>query len=159
MATVKVVIYNDDGSALSGDMDLNSYVSKHLKLSEVANLSAKDLVKYVQTPETRSALKCWEYCREKWNRGITISGNYRTPSFNASVGGVSNSLHLGALAFDNQLGNVSDYTYNNWVRWGKEAAEKYGMCFEICRYKWGLHVAWGYRLPYTTAKFYSKDYR
>ena len=159
MATLKCVIYNDDGSSIVGDFDENSYVSKHLQLKEVANPSCKESVKYVQHKGTRIALACWEYVRERYGKPISISCSYRSPSWNASIPGAApDSLHLEAEAFDNQLPGMSDSLFSDFCHWAEIAAEKYGVQVEVIREPYGFHLGFG-RLPYTTKKIYIADAR
>jgi uncharacterized protein YcbK (DUF882 family) len=46
------------------------------------------------------ALDCLQRLRNRWNRPIPISSGYRSPDYNAQVGGAPKSYHLLGQAFD-----------------------------------------------------------
>lgn len=154
---MKALIYNDDGSSLLGEFDAASYVSKHLQLGEVANPSCNKSIKYIQTKDTRKALRCWEYVRERYGKGITISCSYREKDWNKAVGGTSDSLHLSGCAFDCQM-PMSDSLFKDFCQWSEIAAEKYRTQAEVLRYSWGVHLGFG-KLNYTTKTIYISDKR
>jgi len=76
-------------------------VTDHFKLSEFTN--TLDGNKLLINPEVISFYHDLEKFRVWYNRPMVITSGYRTPAFNRSVGGVSNSYHVRGLAVDFKL--------------------------------------------------------
>lgn len=107
------------------------------------------------------ALDCLEFLRDRLKMPLTIGtkdqkggSGWREEAYNKKVGGVSNSLHLYACAFDLQFGPVSDAFYQtvrNLVELACYAFAVNGVPLqaECGRYSWGIHVGWCVKLPYS----------
>lgn len=145
---MKVGFVQPNGLTVYSDLTGNESISTHLKVSEVWNNSAKEEVKLICSSDFWTAVDCWEYLRTRYGKSITISSCYRTPTFNASVGGEANSLHLKGCAFDNQLGKMDNATFERWKGWVENACILYGVQAELGRYNWGLHTGFIKTLPY-----------
>ena len=115
-------------------------ITAHFTFAEEANTSAKDAVKLEIWPETLVHARMREQFRTWWGRAIPCNSCYRTPAYNASVGGVSNSLHLRGTASDLGLGNLSDSAWSSCVDKWRQICTQYGTTGEIGRYTWGIHV-------------------
>lgn len=131
------------------DYDSGAQVTPHLRFNEIDNPSNSKQIKLVLSQDAFKSLKAWEYIRTRYGKSITLSCCYREKEWNKLKGGVDNSLHLTAQAYDMQLGKVTDLEYAKWLRWVECACEKYGMQGELGRYSWGLHVGFATKLPYT----------
>ena len=76
-------------------------VTDHFRLREFAN--SLDGNKLLINPEVISFYQDLEKFRVWYGRPMVITSGYRSPEFNKSVGGVSNSYHLRGLAIDFKL--------------------------------------------------------
>lgn len=54
------------------------------------------------------AMDCLQSLRRRWGRPITISSGFRSPAYNARVGGAAKSLHMQGRAFDIPMKGYSD---------------------------------------------------
>lgn len=128
-------------------MDGNSYVSEHFRLVEFTNTKATEMVKFKAGTLFPVLLKALEYLRErmqplKSSPKINITSGYRTASYNATVGGSSNSEHLDAHAADIELseeGIPAAYQPAAELIW-REAAEKFGFIGTFGYYDTHTHL-------------------
>lgn len=90
--------------------DANTNVSEHFKVREFACNDGSDTVLIDDDLVTRL-----ERIRGVFGSGITITSGYRTPSYNASVGGATSSQHVKGTAADIQLRGVPPLAVANYV--------------------------------------------
>lgn len=78
-----------------------------------------------------------------WNKKPRMSAGWRSKKYNASVGGVPNSLHLTGEASDHADERFADFTEGRWKKYEKkwfEICDKDGVKGEFGRYPWGMHL-------------------
>lgn len=90
--------------------DANTNVSEHFKVREFACNDGSDTVLIDDDLVTRL-----ERIRGVFGSGITITSGYRTPSYNAAVGGATSSQHVKGTAADIQLRGVPPLAVANYV--------------------------------------------
>lgn len=80
----------------------NNLISKNFKVKEFASHDGADtvlidsrLVDYLQM------------IRSHFNKPVTISSGYRSPSYNASIGGTKSSYHVQGMAADIQVAGIN----------------------------------------------------
>lgn len=147
MRSGKFELYDDVWQVIAYNETDN--ITTHLKFNEIDNPSNDKDIKLVVSKDAFKSLCAWEYVRERYGKPIRLSCSYREADWNKKCGGVSNSLHITAQAYDCQVGNISDSDYVNWLKWVECACEKYGMQGELGRYAWGLHIGFATKLPYS----------
>lgn len=86
---------------------------KNFTLSEMTNKQAKDEVKLILTPEVIEHAQMMQELRDWCGKSLSVSSWYRTPTFNKSCGGASNSAHLDGRATD--INNIPQSQYNDFV--------------------------------------------
>ena len=90
--------------------DANTNVSEHFKVREFACNDGSDTVLIDDALVERL-----ERIRGVFGSGITITSGYRTPSYNAAVGGAASSQHTKGTAADIQLRGVPPLAVANYV--------------------------------------------
>ena len=158
MAFYKAQIQSESGTWVDCTVSSGSQLSPHVSFEEISNPSCKEALKLKFPLEARRHNQAWEIVRGMYGKPIPIGCGYRSPSFNASVGGSPDSQHLNACAYDCELGNISDSLWNNFYWWCYAAALKMDTQCELGRYKWGLHIAFN-KLSYTNKIVYTYDKR
>ncbi len=101
---------------------IHGKIVENFTLQEMMNNEAKDDIKLVLTPEVVEHAQMMQELRE-WavktypnifsKNGLLVSSWYRTPAFNESVGGASNSAHLDGRATD--IRNVPQTLYKEFT--------------------------------------------
>lgn len=134
------------------DIPTSFRVSQHFTLKEIANNKASDDVKMIWNDDIAKFFKALEEFRQgmadakllNTSIGISVSSCYRTPAYNKSVGGSSNSDHLKALAVDITKqsfsmalsDNIRHYISSTW----KYICMKSGVAGYINWYTNGFHL-------------------
>lgn len=85
--------------------DGNKYIAPNFKVSEFACKDGSDVI--FISPELVTILQA---IRSHFGQPITINSAYRTPSYNAKVGGATYSQHLYGMAVDIHVANVAPKT-------------------------------------------------
>lgn len=86
------------------DQLLKSAGIKHFKASEVV-LPGRGFPTEKQWPNIVGALKVADDLRERWGSAIKVVSGYRSPEYNAKVGGSKQSMHMEFKALDLQPAN------------------------------------------------------
>ena len=82
----------------------------NFSLKEMTNTVAKDEIKLVLTPEVVEHAQMMQELRNWYGKPMEVSSWYRTPEFNAAVGGSVNSAHLDGRATD--INNIPQGMYD-----------------------------------------------
>lgn len=154
---MKVRYTNDYGQIVIIDLPEGWRLEKNFILSELANNLALESVKFISTSRSRKFLSMIQEFRTWYARSMTVTSNYRTPSFNDKCGGSKNSLHLDALALDwkaNHNNTQRAKVRNKWADICKAHKEIGGINF----YTHGYHMCIGEEKFGNTA-FTVRDYR
>lgn len=138
-------------------LDGSTKIAQNFVLSELANTKAAEDVKWIWNNDVEKHTKMLQDLRNRIGV-ITVTSWYRTPSFNKSVGGASNSLHLRALATDCWWKNLNNGQYKRIETEWRRICEQYGVIGGINRYTNGVHLSsredlFGYH------EFVVRDYR
>lgn len=128
-------------------VDGNAYVSPHFRLVEFVNTQAEQKVKFKAGPLFPVLLEALEYLRErleplKSTPEIDITSGYRTPEYNASIGGNPNSEHLDCYAVDVKLGErgiPAQYQSAAELIW-RDAADLFGFIGDFGYYDTHTHL-------------------
>lgn len=163
-STVKAQFQSPQGLWIDATIKGTDLASTHFAWYEIWNEknSTPIKMKMYDNEQYNSwvALDCLEFCRVDCGHALTIAlpngkggSGWREEKWNKSVGGVSNSLHLFACAFDLQEGAMSDAEFAKWLERVRVACYKYGkngkpLQAELGRYQWGVHIGFCYKLPY-----------
>ena len=94
-----------------------------------------------------------------WQKKARISAFWRSKKYNASVGGVANSLHLTGEGTDMADERFADFTEERFDKYEKkwfEICDEDGVKGEFGKYPWGIHL--GSNQKYSN-KHYSFDKR
>lgn len=120
-------------------MNIEGRIVKNFSLEEMANNKAKEPVKLILTEKAiRHALMMQEL-RDFWGKPMTVNSWYRTPTFNASVGGSVNSCHLDGMATDIALGNLTMVERERLIGAWKAICVRYGVIGGVGIYKTFMH--------------------
>jgi hypothetical protein len=83
---------------------INSSGIKHFKASEVL-LPGRGFPSEKQWPNIIGALRLADDLRERWGSAVKVVSGYRSPEYNAKVGGSKKSMHMEFRALDLQPAN------------------------------------------------------
>lgn len=167
---MKTKIHFDSGAYLITEkIPLTGHIEPHISWDEYANKSSSEEIQCEVWPESLIHAKLSEEVRNEWVRykgipetqGVVIGSMYRTPKYNAEVGGIDKSLHKWGCATDFHFGSLNDTDWQWQVALAQKLADKYSTRIELGRYDWGAH--WGSHIevwnPYTTLSVYLFDER
>lgn len=102
-------IHFPSGSYIDVELDGNKKLGKYFTVTELANKSAKETIKLELWPESFEFISLMDEVRNDVG-ALTVNSGYRTPTYNASIGGDRNSAHLHLCAMDiKKTCNISDY--------------------------------------------------
>lgn len=96
-------------------------ISKHFKVREFAQ---KDL-RCDRVVVDSELIDVLEEIRAQFNKPITITSGYRTPEYNAKIGGVKNSQHTKGTAADIKVSNVPAKEVQKYLK--SKYPDKYGI--------------------------------
>ena len=108
----------------------------NFSLEEMMNTKA-DGVKLILTPEVVEHAQMMQELRDWYGRPLNVSSWYRTPAFNTSVGGSSNSTHLDGLATD--INNIPANMYERFITAWQVICKNHKKVGGIVLYSWGIH--------------------
>ncbi len=117
----------------------NDRLVRNFTLKEMANNKAKEDIKLVLTEKVMRHALMMQELRDFWGKPMTVNSWYRTPSFNASVGGSVNSCHLDGTATDIALGNLTTVERERLIGAWKSICTRYGVIGGVSIYKTFLH--------------------
>ena len=133
-------------------------ITAHFSVEEMCNPSCSESTKLVLSPEAIEHAQMMEELRVWYNKPMHVNSWYRSKTFNALKGGMSNSGHLYARATDIRLGAVTDAQFKNFSNKWDAICKKHGKVGEIGRYSWGIHFGSAAEL-YGAKKLYVFDKR
>ena len=99
----------------------NQHVSEHFKIKEFAQKDGK-CDKILINSELVQVL---EDIREHFNAPVIITSGYRTPEYNAKIGGVKNSQHTKGTAADIRVKEVPASKVQQYLK--RKYQDKYGI--------------------------------
>lgn len=113
---------------------------KNFSLAEMTNKQAKDEIKLVLTPEVVEHARMMQELRDWWGGPLNVSSWYRTPTFNKSCGGASNSAHLDGLATDVcNIDTTNAKTVQSFTVAWQAICSAHGKIGGVEVYPWGMH--------------------
>lgn len=158
MAQYNVEIAWNSGAKSIVSLDGSTKLRKNFTVQELANTKASDRVKLILNNEIMEFLDMLQEFRNWFHKPMTVSSFYRTPAFNRSCGGSSNSLHLLALAMDWYIpGHTMQQRSNVKAKW-EQICKAHGKIGGINFYTNGYHLdcaedKFGYK------SFMTRDFR
>ena len=112
-------------------------ITKNFTLDEMCNKDAKESVKLILTPESVEHAQMMQELRDWAERALNVSSWHRTPTYNKSCGGASNSAHLDARATD--INNIKESEYHDFTIAWQTICKAHSKIGGVCYYKWGMH--------------------
>lgn len=110
---------------------------RNFTLAEMTNKQAKDQVKLVLTPEVVEHAQMMQELRNWYGKPMEVSSWFRTPSFNRSCSGASNSAHLDGRATD--IKGLPKEMYQKFVTAWETICCAHGKVGGCVLYDWGIH--------------------
>lgn len=117
---------------------IDGRITKNFSLVEMVNKEAKEDIKLVLTPEVIEHAQMMQELRDWCGRSLNVSSWYRTPFYNKSCGGSSNSAHLDGRATD--INNIKESEFNDFTIAWQVICSKHNKIGGVCYYKWGMHL-------------------
>lgn len=159
MASIKTILRLPSGTELKASLDPNLKIADHFKVSELANNKAYDECKFLISTQSLMFIEMVEEFRRWFNKSMTVSSCYRTPSYNKSVGGDANSAHLQACAMDWWIPGHTELQRNNVRSKWEEILKAHNVIGAINFYTNGYHLEAFSNLWYGQKAFTVRDYR
>lgn len=89
---------------------IDGRIVKNFSLKEMSNNQATEDIKLVLTPEVVEFAQMMQELRDFYGKPMKVNSWYRTPKFNASIGGDPKSIHLDGRAADIAVTDYHDLT-------------------------------------------------
>lgn len=154
---MQVIYENKFEERVQLSLPLTWHVQKNFTLKELANNKAKESVKFISTPRSRTFMALIQEFREWYGMPMTVTSNYRTRSYNTQIGAAWNSLHLDALALDWKAQHADSMRSKVTAKW-RDICKAHGEVGGINYYTHGYHFSIGEdKFGYRT--FVLRDYR
>lgn len=114
-------------------------LTKHFSLSEYAIGNASNATCYL-TKEAYLQARMLEEFRKWLDKPMVVTSWYRTPGYNKSVGGISNSNHLTGCATDWHTNvKITKALFIKYATQWNKICKKHGVVGEAGLYNWGIH--------------------
>lgn len=135
----------------------STHITKNFTFSELANNKAKEDVKAIFNDDIKMFAEMLQELRNWYAKSMKVNSWFRTPSFNKSCGGASNSLHLKGLAMDWGVKHTPAQHINVQNKWA-EICKAYGVIGGINHYTNGYHLSI-HEEVFGNKSFTVRDYR
>lgn len=157
MGLIKCELWLPTNETITTDLDSEHYILPNFRVWELANNKAKEELKLV-IPSRWAwlELKMLQITRDRFGR-IDVNSYYRTPSYNASVGGDPKSCHLIGEATD--IARLANVTNDTMIDWWERLCREFGQIGAIGLYSWGWHLEIGSDRRFGATGFQVRDYR
>lgn len=132
-------------------------ITQNFTFGELANNQAKEEVKAIYTDEIQEFAVMLQELRNWYKKPMKVNSWYRTKTFNKSVGGDANSLHLKGLAMDWGVNHTVAQHKNVAKKW-REICEGRGIIGGINHYTHGYHLS-VHEEQFGHKKFIERDFR
>lgn len=141
MGIIKSELWLPTNETIITDLDSEYYILPNFRVWEIANNKAKEDIKLV-IPSSWAwlELKMLQITRDRFGR-IDVNSYYRTPSYNAEVGGDTKSCHLIGEATD--IARINNVTNDTMIDWWKNLCREFNQIGAIGLYNWGYHLEIG----------------
>ena len=155
MGIIKSQLWLPSNELVTVDLDSEFYILPNFRVWEIANNKAEEEVKLVIPSKWAwLELKMLQITRD-WHGRIDVNSYYRTPSYNALVGGDPKSCHLVGEAVDVACPGDEDL----WINWWEHLCREFDQIGAIGLYSWGKHLEIGSDRRFGATKFQVRDNR
>lgn len=135
---------------------IDGRITKNFTLSEMMNNESNDDIKLVITPEVVEHAQMMQELREWYGKPLNVSSWYRTSTFNKSVGGDTNSIHLDGRATD--INNIPESLYHDFTIAWQVICSIHNKIGGVNYYDWGMHFD-SYEDKFGYKTFQTREYR